>query len=515
MENVEATSERSTALAMSGILISRFSGFLREVVVASFFGLSPQVDAFYAAYRIPNFFRTLLGEGSLSAAYVPVLSRTIVTEGKSATIHLTQAFFSIVMVVSGVISVIGVTFSSGIVSVVAPGFSPEVHDLAAGVMRIIFPFFAFLVMAAWAMGILHTSGRFFLPSVAPVCLSGSQIAFLLLFGTYFSPDPIYALAWGVLIGGILQFLVQVPALIKEGYGIKLAWDPRLSEIKRIGLLFIPVVIALGVNQFNSLVDTFLSSFLEKGSLATLSYAARLYTFPLSLFGVSIAMVALPYLSKDSATEEGRGADHIDNVRAWWLKTLFFLLPSTAFLVVFPDEIVSLVYERGAFGSQEVVRVGGVLLLYAIGLPAFGSVKILVSGFHSLQDTRAPMNRAIITALTNIFLSVLLMQFLEVRGIALATALSAYLHVGLLASGLSRKSGAKILDPPSIKTIGRMLLGSVVMVVTGAYLWRTVMSRLAEEGRFIQLSGFLLVVLLMCGIYLAFARISGFGKLNKR
>ena len=252
-----------------------------------------------------------------------------------------------------------------------------------------------------------------------------------------------------------------------------------------------------------------------GSLATLSYAARLSTFPLSLFGVSIAMVALPYLSKESATEEGTASGHIDRVRTWWLKTLFFLLPSAAFLIVFSGEVVGLVYERGAFGPQDVGRVGGVLFFYAIGLPAFGSVKILVSGFHSLQDTRAPMKKAIITTVTNIFLSVLLMQYIEVRGIALATALSAYLHVGLLARGLSRKSGGKILDRSSLKTAVLMLMGSVAMAVIGAYLWQSVLSGFWSGGGLLRLSSLLLLVLAMGGIYLLIGRIVGFGAVRKR
>ncbi len=514
MKTDDVTAKRSTASAMSGILISRFFGFLREIVVASVFGLSPQIDAFFAAYRIPNFFRTLLGEGSLSAAFVPVLSRTIVSEGKEASAHLTRAFFSVVLIISGAITLAGIAFSSTIISIVAPGFSPETHDLAARVMRIIFPFFMFLVLGAWAMGILHTRGRFFIPSVAPVCLSGSQIVFLLMVSSYFACDPLYALAWGVLIGGVLQFLVQVPVLLREGYSIRPVWDPGLAEIRRIGTLFVPVVIALGVNQLNSLVDTFLSSFLAHGSLASLSYATRLYTFPLSLFGVSIAMVALPSLSKGNLSENQPEVGHADRVRAWWLRTLFFLIPSTAFLAVFSSQVVSLIFERGAFGEREVWRVSGVLLFYAVGLPAFGSVKILVSGFHSLQDTRTPMKLAIISTTTNIVLSVLLMQIIEVRGIALATSISACLHVTLLVIGLTRKTGERIIDRALLGAVVWMVLSGFVMVVAGFLLWRRFLAVGWDEGFSTRFLGLTLTILLMGGLYLLLARLVRFGGVRR-
>jgi len=464
------SSGRSTAFAMSGILISRFIGFLREMAIASAFGLSPHVDAFYAAYRIPNFFRTLLGEGGLSAAYVPVLSRTLVTGGLPASVHLSRAFFGIVLAVSGAISLLGVVFSSSILKVFAPGFSPEVHGLAAGLMQITFPFFAFLVMGAWAMGILHVHGRFFLPAIAPIFLSGAQIGFLLLLGPSFSAGPIYALAWGVLVGGGLQFLVQVPALVREGYTIRPVWKPAMAEIRRIGTLFVPVVIALGVNQLNSLVDTILASFLPQGSLANLGYASRLYTFPIGLFGASIAMVALPSLSKIATPDSAPDVRLLTRVQGWWLRILFFILPSAAFLSVFSGEVVGLVYERGAFGSREVEQVGEVLLCYAIGIPAFGSVKILVSGFHSLQDTRTPMLRAIVSTLANVVLSVAMMQFLGVRGIALATSLAGYLLVFLLVRDISRKGGGAVFDASIIWSVGKLLLACAAMVVLGALAW---------------------------------------------
>jgi putative peptidoglycan lipid II flippase len=358
------------------------------------------------------------------------------------------------------------------------------------------------------MGILHTRGRFFLPAVAPICLSGSQIFFILVLGVYFEPDPIYALAWGVLIGGALQFLVQVPALVKEGYAIRLEWDPGLSDIRRIGVLFVPVVIALGVNQINSLVDTFLSSFLEQGSLAALNFAARLYTFPLGLFGASVAMVALPSLSRTNADHDLSTSNHLAEVVQWWQRTLFYLLPATVFLIAFPNEVVALIYQRGSFGSQAVQRVGGVLLLYAIGLPAFGSVKILASGYYSLQDTRSPMIRAVIATLTNILLSVLLMHWIGVRGIALATSVAAYLHVGLLAVGLSGKGGNRVMDRKAGMRLAIMLAACAVMLGVGLLTWRCSPAG-AVAGGFIQRSLWLLLVAgMMAGTYLLVARLAG-------
>ena len=500
---------------MSGILVSRIFGFLREMVIASFFGLSPQVDAFYAAYRIPNFFRTLLGEGSLSAAFIPVLSKTRVEVGGAASVHLTRAFLSIILMISGGITLLGVTFSSAIVSAIAPGFSPETHDLASGIMRIIFPFFAFLALGAWAMGILHSRRRFFLPSIAPVCLSGSQIVFVIFFGLSFSPEPIYALAWGVLAGGALQFLVQVPALVRLGYSVRPAWDPALGELRRIGVLFLPVVIALGINQISSLVDTFLSSFLEGGSLATLSYAARLYTFPLGLFGSSIVMVALPTLSRAKALEGGEDSGHIDRVREWWLKTLFFLIPSAVFLLFFASEVVGALFERGAFGPAEVDRVGGVLLAYAVGLPACGSVKLLASGVPSPPDTRTPMNKALAATLVNIVLSVILMRVLGVRGIALATSIAAYLHLGLLASGLSVRGGRGLMDGYALRRICLIIAGSAIMIITGLLAWRFLLSGMGGEGEVFRFLRLFILMALMGGSYMLMARTSGFGYSGRR
>ncbi|MDD5491863.1 MAG: murein biosynthesis integral membrane protein MurJ [bacterium] len=430
---------KSIGSVSGATLLSRILGYLRDMVVASRFGNGWAADTFYLAFRIPNLLRDLLGEGSLSSGFIPVFSECLVKKGKNEAASLYSACLGIMLVILSGVTLLGMVFAPAIVKLIAWGWwdKPEQLALAVTLTRIMFPFIAFISLSALAMGVLNSLQVFFIPAVAPMMLSIFEIA-AVVWLVPLMKVPVEGLAWGVLLGGLFQLLWQIPSLAKNGFFNKLILQVT-PEIKKIGILVIPVAVGSGVRQLNVLVDQVCASFLQDGSIMALYYANRLYQLPLALFGISVATVALPAMSQAAAKQD---LPQLKQTFSLSLRMIMFtLVPSTIGLIILGQPIIKLLFEHGSFNTQGTALTAFALAFYSLGLVFFAGAKIGASAFYALQDTKTPVKIAIAAMVLNAILNIILMQFLNVGGLALATSISAAFNMAALIYILRKRIGA--------------------------------------------------------------------------
>src|SRR5881628_1704657 len=411
-------------------LLSRILGFARDMVLARLFGAAPAADAFFVAYRIPNLLRELFAEGSMSAAFIPVFSEYLAQRTKRDAWELASAAFTTLLTILTGVCVLGIFASPWIVRLIAPGFSGDAEQQALTTLltRIMFPYLLFIGLAALAMGVLNSVRSFAAPAFSPVLFNIAIIAAAFLLAPLFA-EPILAVAVGVVIGGLAQFLSQMPALRQAGLLFGWRFDFAHEGVRRIGWLMAPALIGLSVTQINILVSTILASYFPGGP-TYLFYGMRLIHFPLGIFGVALATALLPSLSTQAAKGE---LDALRGTLGFGLRLIFFMIAPA-------------------------------MVGYAVGLWAFAGVRIVVSAFYSLQDTRTPVLVAAVALAANIALSLLLMGPLRHAGLALATALSAILNMAVLLVFLARRLGAFGWEA-ILRSHARVVLASVPIVVT--------------------------------------------------
>jgi putative peptidoglycan lipid II flippase len=456
-------SENSRIVKAAGVvgvatLTSRTLGFIRDAVIAWFFGAGFSSDAFIAAFRIPNLLRRLFAEGSLSSAFIPVFTEYIVKQGQTEAFNLARSAFRLLGCVLIIAAICGVLLSPWIVRMIAPGFPADKLSLTITLTRLMFPYIFFIGLVALCMGILNVLGHFAAPAFAPVLLNLSIIGSVF----FISPSltsPVIGLAVGVLIGGFLQLALQLPVLIKAGFYF---WEEAKMihpGLKRVGTLIPPVILGGAVYQINILVGTLLGSLLDQGSVTYLYFADRLVQFPLGVFAIAMATAILPSLSRQAATGDlGTLKDTFGQA----LRLIFFItIPATIGLIILREPIVALLFQRGEFDAQATRLTAQALLYYSVGLCAFSAVRIVAATFFALQDTRTPVRMACVSIFANIVLGVVLMKPLAHGGLALATSLASMLNLGLLLGALRTRLGS--LGWKSIaQSVCRSLLCSVVM-----------------------------------------------------
>ena len=366
---------------------SRILGFVRDMVLARLFGATPAADAFFVAYRIPNLLRELFAEGSMSAAFIPVFTEYHTLKTKRDAWELASATFTTLLTIVTAVTVIGVLAAPGIVWLLAPGFhdNPDKLALTTLLTRVMFPYLLFISLAALAMGILNSLRAFAAPAFSPVFFNIFTIA-CALFLSPLLPEPIIGVAIGIVVGGAAQFAMQLPGLKGRGMLFGLRFQPAHPGVKRIGLLMIPSLLGLSVTQINITVSTILASYFSGGP-TYLFYGMRLIQFPLGIFGVALATAILPTLSAQAA----RGAlDELRTTLGFGLRMIFFIiLPAMVGLILLRQPIVHLFFEHGSFTKADTLATATAVLCYAVGLWAFAGVRIMVSAFYSLQDTRTP------------------------------------------------------------------------------------------------------------------------------
>jgi len=466
---------KAAGIVGGATLLSRIFGFIRDMVVAQLFGAGAATDAFFVAFRIPNLLRRLVGEGSLTASFIPVYSEYINQRSKEEGDELVSASFSVLTIVLILIAGLGILFSPWIVKFMAYGFSsePEKFKLTVWLTRLMFPYIFFIGLVALAMGVLNSRKHFAAPALAPVLLNLAIIACALILAGVLR-EPILSLAIGVLVGGVAQLLFQVPFIRREKITVRFLFRPFHPGVKRIGLLMAPSVLGLGVTQLNVLVSTFLASYLPEGSVSYLYYADRLLEFPMGIFAIAIATAILPTMSEQATKHDLPG---MKETLSFALRLVFFVtLPAMIGLMVLRLPIINLLFQRGAFNAHAAAMTAQALLYYALGLGAFAGIRIIVPAFYSLQDTRTPVKVAFLALLVNAGFGVILMIPLQHGGLALATSLAAGLNFALLFLLLKRKLGrigAKKILLSFCRSLGASVaMGAVAYLICMGDLWQT-------------------------------------------
>lgn len=428
------------ALAVgAGIFLSRLTGFARDMAIAAFFGTGIAADAYTAALRIPNILRNLLGEGTLSASFIPVYSGLLGRQADAEGRRLAGAVLGLLLAFAAALSGLGVLLAPWLTRVIVPGWTEESVTLTTRLVRILFPMAGFMILAGWCLGVLNSHRRFFLSFVAPTVWNLAQVAGLFLAWTFGWEPLVIALAWSTLIGGALQFVVQLPAARKAAGAIRLSLDFKWPPVKLVLRNFGPVVLGAGVAQVSGFLDVFLASFLAHGAVASLYYAQRLYYLPLSLFGTAVAASSLPELSREA---ESQAREALRGRLSQGFRTIIFaVLPSSLAFAVFGDLIVALLFQRGDFTATSTWWVSGTLAAYAIGLPAASSVRLFASGFHAMLDTRTPVRYAVVALVIGAAVGATLMWPLYAPGLAAGAAVGSWCYLLLLWNGLERRLGA--------------------------------------------------------------------------
>ena len=454
-------------------LLSRVLGLTRDIVIARFFSAGDAADAFFVAFKIPNFLRRLFAEGAFALAFVPVLTEYRTQFSEAQTRDLINRVAGTLGVILLVLTLIGVIASPLLIGVFAAGFidQPDKFDLTADMLRITFPYILLISMTAMAGGILNTWKHFAVPAFTPVLLNLSMIAC----AVWLSPlleVPVTALAWGVFLAGILQLLFQLPFLYREGLLPKPTWGWRHEGVQKIVKLMIPALFGSSVAQINLLFDTFIASFLISGSVAWLYYSDRLLEFPLGVFGIALATVVLPNLSE---AHYKKGASYFNQTLQWAIKiSLLIAIPATIGLFLLSQPILATLFQYGAFAANDSIMAGYSLMAYSLGLPAFILIKILASGFYARQDTKTPVRIGIQAMLLNMVLNVMFVvsmlnaDFIAPHvGLALATTASAYFNATMLALRLKKDAiieGFETLSPLLLRILLACCAMSLVILL---------------------------------------------------
>jgi putative peptidoglycan lipid II flippase len=416
-------------------LVSRLSGFIRDVVMAAILGAGPLADAFFVAFRLPNHFRAIFAEGAFAAAFVPAYARTLEQAGLPAAKLFADQIAAALITINLVLLAVAMIFTPWVVSVLAPGLDPERFELAVALTRITFPYLALVSLETLFAGILNANNRFAAAAGAPVLLNISLIATLLL-APYFQ-DAGHAAAWGVLIAGIAQVVLVGVDAEAHGYGIRFRM-PKLDEPTRRFLKALgPAIIGAGGVQLALFADTLIASFLPTGALSALYYADRINQLPIGVVGIAVGTVLLPEMSRRIAAGDLSGAASAQ-ARGIQL-ALLLTIPCAAAALAIPDLIMRALFARGAFTSQDALAAGSTLAAYSVGLIPFVLLRSFTAPFYARGDTATPVKAALLAAAVNIGLKVVLMGPLAQVGLALATSIGAWINLSLLA-WLARRQG---------------------------------------------------------------------------
>lgn len=421
---------KSTSTIVGMTMISRVFGFIRDMITAHLFGAGIFSDAFFVAFRIPNFMRRLFAEGSFAQAFVPVLAEYQRTKSQEEIKLFINSMAGTLGAVLLIVTFFGIILAPFIVNIFAPGYrvGTERYDLAVLMLRITFPYLMLISLTAFSGAILNTYSRFWVAAFTPVFLNLSMIAAALWLAPYLHV-PIVALAWGVLIAGIVQLLFQVPFLKSMG----LLPSPKVN-FKDVGVikvlrLMVPALFGVSVSQINLLLDTLFASFLAVGSVSWLYFSDRLMEFPLGVFGVAISTVILPHLSRHHAS---KSPQEFSLTLDWALRCVLLIgLPAAVVLAVMSGPLLSTLLQYGEFSARSVKMASQSLSAFAIGIAPFMLIKILAAGFYAKQDTRTPVKIGIMAMLSNMVFNIMLIWPLKHAGIALATSLAAVLNMGFL------------------------------------------------------------------------------------
>jgi len=485
--------------------ISRVLGFARDVMMAALLGAGPIADAFLVAFKLPNFFRRLFGEGAFNNAFVPIFSGLLATSGRPAALAFAEGALAMMILSQAVISVAAELAMPWLVMALAPGFigDPLRFDLAVELTRITFPYLMLMSLAALFSGVLNALDRFAAAAATPILLNLCLMAAMTTLPPLF-PTVGHALAWGVVAAGVAQFVWLALALNRAGAALRLP-APRLDPpLRKLNRLMIPGAIGAGVVQINVMIDVVLASLLPTGAVSYLYYADRVAQLPLGVVGAAISTALLPMLTRQlRAGEMDRARD--SQCRAMEM-ALALTLPAAVGLMLLAPTIISALFERGAFGPAEAAATGAALAAFAAGLPAYVVIKVLTPGFYAREDTATPLKIAVATVAVNIALTVALMQSLAHVGIALGTALAAWLNAAILAVILHRRGHFAVDRRLIRRSLG--ILAATVIMACGLWFYRSLTPLAPDASLFAKALGLIMQIIAGGALYLGAAQALG-------
>lgn len=492
---------KSGAVVSVMTLLSRVLGLVRDIVIANILGAQAATDVFLVAQKIPNFLRRLFAEGAFSQAFVPVLSEYQQQRDKQAALHLVSKVSGTLGVILLVVTLVGVLGSSGLGAMFGAGFLREgqLHKyyLVSDLIKITFPYIFFISLTAFAGSILNSLGRFAVPAFAPVLLNVC-IIFAAIWISPLLSEPVEALAWAIFVAGVLQLLIHLPFLWQQGYLVRPSWGWRDSGVRRILKLMAPAMFGVSVSQINLLLDTIIASFLVTGSITWLYLSDRMLEFPLGIFGIAIATVILPSLSREHASNSRAGMSKLLN---WALHSVFLIgLPAAVGLFVLAEPVMLAVFQHGEYTLEHAYQSSLSLQAYVLGLLGFMFIKVLATGYFSQQNTKTPVKIGIIAMVVNMAFNLLLFQPYGHVGLAIATAISATINASLLWIGLI-KNKSLVMDKQWLWWVTRALLSVIAMTAVILLLqsdmasWRdaSVIDRVFELAWLIVCGGLTYVV----------------------
>ncbi|HVO15456.1 MAG TPA: murein biosynthesis integral membrane protein MurJ [Alphaproteobacteria bacterium] len=439
-------------------LLSRILGFARDILIARYLGSTGVVEAFVVALRFPNLFRRLVGEGAFTAAFVPMFSRRLEGEGRPGALAFADQSFAVLVAGLLVFTVLGEIFMPWLMYAIAPGFGhdPALFDLAVLFTRITLPYLMCMALLALYSGMLNSIYRFAAAAAVPILFNIILIGAMVIARSWF-PTPGHALAWAVALAGFAQLLWIVVVARRAGLALRLP-RPRLTpEVRQLLRLMVPGAIGAGVSQINLLIGTIIATFIP-GAVSFLYFADRVYQFPLGIIGVAIGTALLPDLSRKLVRDPASAMD-VQN-RAIEI-ALLFTLPAAATMLAIPESLSTILFQYGAFSRADAAATGGALAAFAVGLPGYVMIRVLTPGFFARHDTTRPVYYAIVGVLVNVALSLALVWSLRHVGIALATAVAAWVNAALLAAALARR-GHLVLDAGLRRRLPRLVLAAVAM-----------------------------------------------------
>ena len=424
---------RSGLLVMIITMVSRVLGLVRAGIIAYYFGASAMTDSFFSAFKISNFFRQLLGEGALGSSFIPLYNERVESEGEENSKQFIYSILNLLFVFSTIVTILMIIFSQGIIDGIVSGFPDETKIIASRLLKIMSVYFVFISLSGMVCAILNNFKQFAVPASTSIFFNLAIILASMYFGKTYGID---ALAYGVVIGGLFQFLVVLPAFFKimKGYSFKIDWKDLY--LKKIFIMICPMLIGIVARQVNTIVDQMFASYLAEGGVSALENATRLYLLPVGVFGVSISTVIFPALSKAMSKNDLDGAT--DNIIKGLNILLFLIIPSTAVLTFYAPEVIRLTLSYGKFDEEAVRVTSQALLYYSLGLYFYTAIYLMTRAFYSVKNSKYPVKFSIISIVINIVLNFLLIKSMAYRGLALSTSIASGVNFFLLLIVFRRK-----------------------------------------------------------------------------
>lgn len=479
-------------------MISRVLGFVRDILMAAVLGAGVITDCFVVAFKLPNFFRRLFAEGAFSASFVPIFSATLTKDGKEEAIKFAEEAFACLAI--SLLFFVGLIeiFTPVLIYAMANGFTddPVKFDLAVTLTRFTFPFILFVSLVSLLAGVLNSLGKFAETAATPIILNLCLIT-ALTGAANIMETPAHTLAIAVSIAGFIQLVFLYNACRKAGYRIRIR-VPRLTpKVKKLLLVMAPAALGAGVIQLNLLLDMIIASHLPDASMSYLYYADRLNQLPVGVIGVALGTVLLPFLSRSIAN-----GDELQVVRSQNQAIemgLFFTIPAAVAFVIVPNDLIHVLLERSNFSPEATVQTSLTLVAYAAGLPAYVLAKVFVPGYFARGDTKTPLKFAVVALFINVTLNLILMQYFAHVGLAMATAISAWINVVMLAGGLMIRKQYSV-DKAVMVRLSKYILCSIIM---GVVVWwvQKLVAPLINAGAAEQVAGLLILVISGVGAYL--------------